>query len=131
MSLARAGRARACYATLVESRRPVIAGSENYQELRDQAVVLTGAQEGLQQDAVSLAGEPRSLRESYGDTRFGRAMLLARRLSEAGVPLTAIHFNEASRMRTVGTFIPRTSQLLQEELLPMLVQSLAALYSQT
>ena len=45
-------------------------------------------------DAFDLSKEPASVRESYGQTRFGQCCLLARRLIEAGV-----------RFVTINTFI--------------------------
>jgi hypothetical protein len=116
---------RARLLSLVESRRPVVAGSENYLELRDQAVVLSGAQ-GNAESAFSLTGEPSRLREAYGDHRFGRAMLLARRLAEAGVPMTTIHFNEMTVCDGWDTH-SKNFEGLQSELLPMLDQGLSAL----
>ena len=110
---------------LVESRRPQNAGAGAYDQLRDQAVVLSGAQGGAG-DLFSLAGEPAHLREAYGDHRFGRAMLLARRLSQAGVTMTAIHFNEMTMCDGWDTH-SKNFEALKSELLPMLDQSLSAL----
>ncbi len=41
--------------------------------------------------AFDLSGEPRSVRERYGMTRFGQCCLLARRLIEAGVRFVTIN----------------------------------------
>ncbi len=116
---------RARLLSLVESRRPIIAGAEGYLELRDQAVVLAGAQ-GNAASAFSLAGEPQRLRDAYGNHRFGRAVLLARRLCEAGVPMTTIHFNEMTVCDGWDTH-SKNFEALQGELLPMLDRSLSAL----
>jgi uncharacterized protein (DUF1501 family) len=53
-------------------------------------------------------------------------MLLARRLAEAGVPMTAIHFNEMTVCDGWDTH-SKNFEALQEELLPMLDQGLSAL----
>ncbi len=42
--------------------------------------------------AFQLAEEPASVREKYGHTEFGQRCLLARRLAEAGVPMTNVHW---------------------------------------
>ena len=47
--------------------------------------------------AFDLSQEPMSLRERYGMHRAGQACLLARRLVEAGVPLTTVFFNPSIR----------------------------------
>ena len=49
---------RARLLSLVESRRPIVAGSENYRELRDQAVVLSGAQGNAASTFRSRASPP-------------------------------------------------------------------------
>jgi hypothetical protein len=92
--------------------------------LRSQAVSLTGASGGTK--AFSLDGEPLAVRERYGRHRFGRAMLLARRLSEAGVPMTAIHFNEMTICDGWDTH-SKNFPALKDELLPMVDQSVSAL----
>jgi uncharacterized protein (DUF1501 family) len=53
-------------------------------------------------------------------------MLLARRLSEAGVPMTAIHFNEMTICDGWDTH-SKNFPALKDELLPMVDQSLSAL----
>lgn len=42
--------------------------------------------------AFQLSAEPAALRARYGPTEFGQRCLLARRLAEAGVPMTNVHF---------------------------------------
>src|SRR4029077_13577332 len=71
---------RASLLSLLESQRPAITDSESYGKLRGQAVTLTGAQQGRADD-FSLDGEPQAMKERYGLNRFGRALLLARRLA--------------------------------------------------
>ena len=94
-------------------------------ELLTQAVGLTGAAGGTAR-AFSLDGEPDRVRDRYGRHRFGRALLLARRLAGAGVPMTAIHFNEMTICDGWDTH-SKNFPALKEELLPMVDQSLSAL----
>lgn len=47
--------------------------------------------------AFDLAAEPETLRDQYGRDRSGQACLLARRLTEAGVPLVTVFFNQSAR----------------------------------
>jgi hypothetical protein len=94
-------------------------------ELRQQAVFLTGSSAGAAR-VFSLDRESPRLRERYGDHRFGRALLLARRLAEAGVPMSAVHFNEMTVCDGWDTH-SKNFAALQSELLPMLDQGLSAL----
>jgi hypothetical protein len=104
---------------------PSSPASRTSAELRQQAVALSGATGGAA-GAFSLDGEPMRLRERYGNHRFGRALLLARRLAEAGVPMAAIHFNEMTVCDGWDTH-SKNFPALQGELLPMLDQGLSAL----
>jgi uncharacterized protein (DUF1501 family) len=116
---------RAQLLKLLESRQQNVAGAESYDRLRGQAVLLTGA-DGGSAAAFSLEDEPPALRERYGDHRFGRSMLLARRLAQAGVAMTTIHFNEMTVCDGWDTH-SKNFDALKSELLPMLDQSLSAL----
>jgi hypothetical protein len=99
--------------------------TQTFGALREQALMLTGtAHRGIQ--TFSLDSEPIPVRERYGRHRFGRAMLLARRLSEAGVSMIAIHFNEMTVCDGWDTHA-KNFAALASELLPMLDQSLSAL----
>jgi hypothetical protein len=109
----------------LDRRGPSLPGTGGHRELRGQAVVLSGSSGGAAH-AFSLDGEPPSLRDRYGAHRFGRALLLARRLAEAGVPLVAVHFNEMTVCDGWDTHA-RNFEALQGELLPMLDQGLSAL----
>ena len=113
---------RASLLSILDTGSPANAGSQR--ELRTQAVALTGASGGAR--AFSLDGEPLAVRERYGQHRFGRAVLLARRLSEAGVPMTAIHFNEMTICDGWDTH-SKNFPALKDELLPMVDQSVSAL----
>lgn len=44
------------------------------------------------QRAFELGNEPQSVRDKYGQTEFGQRCLLARRLAEAGVPMTNVSY---------------------------------------
>jgi len=48
-------------------------------------------------NAFNLDDEPESLRRRYGMNQSGQACLLARRLVEAGVPMTTVFFNQSIR----------------------------------
>jgi hypothetical protein len=115
---------RAALLAALDGRGPP-AGAADYRELRDQALALTGSAGGAA-PAFSLDGEPPRLRDRYGRHRFGRALLLARRLAEAGVPMTAVHFNEMTVCDGWDTHA-QNFEALRGELLPLLDQGLSAL----
>jgi hypothetical protein len=100
--------------------------ARHYGDVRDQAVLLTGARGGAHRELFSLENESPSVRERFGTHRFGKALLMARRLSEAGVPLVAVHFNEMTICDGWDTH-SKNFEGLQTELLPMLDQGLSAL----
>ena len=58
--------------------------------LYEQAYSLLSSQ-GVQA-AIDLRREPKKIRERYGKHIFGQGLLTARRLSEAGVPLTTVYW---------------------------------------
>jgi hypothetical protein len=124
VSLGRLDR-RAALLSVLEQGGPRLSGTQALGELRRQAVALTGAAGGRAQPFV-LDGEPPRLRDRYGRHRFGQALLLARRLAEAGVPMIAIHFNEMTVCDGWDTHA-KNFPALQSELLPMLDQGLSAL----
>jgi hypothetical protein len=111
--------------SVLDSRGPGSTGTRTLSALRQQAVALSGASSRAAA-IFSLDAEPAPLRERYGNHRFGRAMLLARRLAEAGVPMTAIHFNEMTICDGWDTHA-KNFEALETELLPMVDQSLSAL----
>jgi hypothetical protein len=116
---------RASLLAVLENRGPTLSGSPVHNQLRNQAVLLTGATSGAARK-FSLDGEPPRLQDRYGRHRFGKAMILARRLAEAEVPMVAIHFNEMTVCDGWDTH-SKNFEALQSELLPMLDQSLSAL----
>jgi uncharacterized protein DUF1501 len=115
---------RAALLSVLERGGPALSAPA-HDDLRRQAVALSGAAGGASA-AFSLNGEPPSLRDRYGNHRFGKALLLARRLAEAGVPMTAVHFNEMTVCDGWDTHA-KNFEALQSELLPMLDQGLSAL----
>ena len=48
-------------------------------------------------EKLDIAGEPRHVREMYGDSHFGQATLLARRLVEAGVRVVTVYNTREGR----------------------------------
>src|SRR5205823_6165104 len=115
---------RAALLSVLESGRPSRAAARAHGELRSQAVQLTGATGGAA-PVFSLDAEPPRVRDRYGRHRFGQAMLLARRLAEAHVPMIAIHFNEMTICDGWDTH-SKNFEALQTELLPMVDQILSA-----
>jgi hypothetical protein len=100
--------------------------SDGFQAMRKRAIVLTGSANARGRQVFALDDEPARVRDRYGRNRFGQAMLLARRLTEAGVPMVAIHFNEMTICDGWDTH-SKNFEALQSELLPFLDQGLSAL----
>ena len=112
--------------SLLERGAPRVGAGDQAGTIRQRAIALTGAANRGTLDTFSLDGEPSELRDRYGRHRFGQSMLLARRLSEAGVPMVAIHFNEMT-VCDGWDLHSKNFEALQDELLPMVDQSLSAL----
>lgn len=119
----------------LEARQEVLAALETRQPsssrpgfdlLRRRALLLTGAANSAQAPLFSLESESSAQRERYGKNRFGQACLLARRLTEAGVPFVAIHFNEMTLCDGWDTH-SKNFEALQTELLPFIDQGISAL----
>jgi hypothetical protein len=111
---------------LLELLNRTTPSSRDFDDVRQRAALLTGASAGMHLAPFTLEGESAQMRERYGKHRFGRAMLMARRLVEAGVSLVAIHFNEMTVCDGWDTH-SKNFEALQSELLPMVDQSLSAL----
>ncbi|MBS0266903.1 MAG: DUF1501 domain-containing protein [Planctomycetes bacterium] len=105
--------------------RPASA-TRDFDDVRHRAALLTGVARDSRQAPFTLAGERESLRARYGEHRFGRSLLMARRLVEAGVSLVAVHFNEMTVCDGWDTHT-KNFEGLQTELLPMVDQGLSAL----
>src|SRR5262245_15067528 len=116
---------RAAPLSLLEARGRAVRAAE-HAVIRQSAFALTGAASRGSLKAFTLDGEPAALRERYGRHRFGRSMLLARRLVEAGVGLVAIHWNEMTVCDGWDTH-SKNFAALQGELLPLLDQGMSAL----
>jgi uncharacterized protein (DUF1501 family) len=65
-----------------QRRRELQAEATRHQQVLQQALTMMTSE---QLRAFELDDEPRAVRERYGDTRFGRGCLVARRLVEQGV----------------------------------------------
>jgi hypothetical protein len=79
-----------------------------------------------------LSLEPRSVQDRYGQTRFGRSCLLARRLVERGVPFVQVNWSdhvEAEEDSGDGGWDHhyRNFQIMQDRQAPWLDQTLSAL----
>jgi len=118
--------ARAKLLDLLDGRGPSAGAAADMQLIQRRAVILTGASSHAALQAFSLATEPADLRARYGDHRFGRTLLTARRLVEAGVPMVAIHFNDMTRCDGWDTHA-KNFDALKDELLPLVDQGLSAL----
>lgn len=115
---------RAALLSLLDrGRRPE---TQALEDVRNQAVALTGSSNRGRLQVFSLDDETASTRDRYGRHRFGQTMLLARRLAVAGVPMVAVHFNEMTVCDGWDTHT-KNFDACRTELLPMLDQSLSAL----
>jgi hypothetical protein len=100
--------------------------ARGFDAARERAITLTGSANQGSQSLFSVEAEPVEIHERYGRHRFGQAMLLARRLVEADVPVVAIHFNEMTVCDGWDTHSNNFTGL-ETELLPYLDQGLSAL----
>src|SRR5439155_18944016 len=73
----------------VQSQRPMAAAAERDYE-RFQQLAFDALRSGQAWRAFSLDDEPRHMIDRYGDNRFGRSCLVARRLIEAGVAFVTV-----------------------------------------
>ncbi len=55
-------------------------------------------------EAFRIDREPGTVRQRYGDTKFGQSLLLARRLVEAGVSMVTVNYDDESRAEKVSPF---------------------------
>jgi hypothetical protein len=117
---------RASLLSLLDGKLPKGMETQAIRDVQQQAVQLTGSSNRGRLQVFSLDGEPDEVRERYGRHRFGQTMLLARRLTEAGVPMVAIHFNQMTVCDGWDTH-SNNFEACREELLPMVDQSLSAL----
>ena len=81
-------------------------------------------------EAFDIDREPARLRESYGDHICGRSTLLARRLTEAGVPIVTVYCAAGDLNGSVGAHFDTHADnfnRLKRDMLPPLDQASAAL----
>jgi hypothetical protein len=117
---------RAEILSLLERGTTPSENSDGFRAIRQRAMLLTGTANGNGPHLFTLDHEPEPVRRRYGNHRFGKALLLARRLTEAGVPLVAVHFNEMTICDGWDTH-SKNFDALKTELLPYLDQGLSAL----
>jgi hypothetical protein len=97
---------------LFEALRPV----QGYHRFQDMAFSLVTSRKV--KDALDLARASDDDRAQYGQTLFGQAVLAARRLSDAGVPLTTVLWDEYGPANTAwDTHIDQETRL-KDELCP-------------
>lgn len=89
---------------------------EHQKILRKTLDVLTSEQ----MDAMKIASEPQAVKERYGDNRFGKGCLMARRLVEAGVPFTEVGLGGWDNHQNIFPTLKDTN-------LPMLDRGMSAL----
>jgi hypothetical protein len=77
--------------------------------------------------ALDLEQEPPALRERYGTTLFGQAVLVARRLIEHGVPLATVFWDEFKDANTAWDTHVQQYPRLKDELLPGFDRAYSAL----
>lgn len=117
---------RTALLSILDGHKPSSSLGATYQSFREQAVVLTGSGRQESRQPFRIDTEPAAVRTRYGEHPFGRAMLLARRLAEAAVPMIAVHFNEMTVCDGWDTH-SKNFEGLKDELLPMLDQGVSAL----
>jgi len=109
---------------VIDGRAPGSGRGDEYGVVRDAAARLIDSSSAG--NLFFLDREPASVRERYGQHRFGQSLLLARRLVEAGVSVVAVHFNYMSKCDGWDTH-KNNFECLKGELLPFLDQGLSAL----
>lgn len=117
---------RAEILSLLDQNVTPATSSDGFRAIRQRAMMLTGTANGRGKQVFTLDDESEAAKTRYGKNRFGQAMLLARRLTEAGVPLVAVHFNEMTICDGWDTH-SKNFDALKSELLPYLDQGLSAL----
>ncbi len=77
--------------------------------------------------AFDLAAEPASIRDRYGSHHFAQALLLARRLVEAGVPVITVYWNAPSNTDNQSWDTHKDQHVrMREHLLPQFDRALSA-----
>ena len=128
LSVERLAERRAMLAALGRQPRQDAAPIDAWEELREQAWSFVDAPRF--RHAVDLAREPAPVRERYGQHLFGQGLLLARRLSEAGVPFVTVYWIDPTPPGPGGGEFDSHGRIyphMRERLLPPADQALAAL----
>ncbi len=119
---------------LLRSLQPAGQGSvfgnsaDRFEGFQETAVSLLG--DGRLSRAVKLDDEPVTRRNRYGNTMFGRSLLAARRLVEAGVPLIVVNWHDTSFNDKVSPHWDQHNHIfpvLRERMLPVFDQAMSAL----
>jgi hypothetical protein len=79
--------------------------------------------------AFDVGREPEHVRRSYGPTKFGQSLLLARRLVENGMPLVTVNWDDDSRFDKVSPHWDthhKSFRKLRDGLCPVFDQAFAA-----
>jgi len=80
-------------------------------------------------NAFSLKHEPDKLRDSYGRTKFGQSLLMARRLVENGIPLITVNWDDDTKFDKVSPHWDTHHQnfpKLKKDLCPLFDQAFSA-----
>jgi uncharacterized protein (DUF1501 family) len=85
--------------------------------LKETFNVLTSSQ----MDALKIEGEPKNIKQRYGDNSFGKGCLMARRLVEADVPFIEVNLGGWDNHQNIFP-------TLRDNKLPMLDQGMSALF---
>ena len=106
------------------SRRALDAGNaiDAYDRFQQRALSLVTSEKT--RNALDIRREPAKLRDAYGRNLFGQSTLMARRLIEAGVRFTTVHYDCVNGYSWDSH---RSSNDLQKHLIPGLDQALSAL----
>jgi len=108
----------------IDGQRASLASAAEGRRLSDQQTrafsILTS---GKIAQAFDMDREPVAVRDRYGRHAFGQSLLLARRLTEAGVPIVQANMGRVQNWDTHGDNFGR----LKNQLLPPLDQGVAAL----
>ena len=116
---------RAALLREMQSLRPIAAAAERDYE-RFQQLAFDVLRSGQAWRAFSLEDEPRQLLDRYGDNRFGRSCLIARRLIEAGVGFVTVPWVFKQSEQNFDTH-SKNFEKMKNLLLPPVDQAFSAL----
>ncbi len=109
---------------IVQSQRPATAVERDYD--RFQQLAFDVLRSGQAWRAFSLDDEPRQMLDRYGDNRFGRSCLVARRLIEAGVAVVTVPWTFKQSEENFDTH-SRNFTKMRDMLLPPVDRAFSAL----